>query len=219
MTKTDNSQTVKILTDIHMYFIQDTNEKYYKNMILILKRKFRGKPYVKTPLLKKFNWNNWKHWQTAKILTENWQMASILIFMSARGLIAPTDDFQPFNPFTPRVKPCVDKCCCSDHSNESKLYWAVLSSSAVYFWQFCKMKFMIFSSVLNLALFEVKGLINRDMTNDLKKTFDFRLFTEHSPSWQKHNKSVAIGDYIENSESSSSFQFVARTEKQIAQAN
>ena len=51
----------------------------------------------------------------------------------------------------------VDEILVCDHSNES--YWTVVSSGAVCFWQFCKMKFKIFSSVLNLAVLGVKGLI------------------------------------------------------------
>ena len=50
----------------------------------------------------------------------------------------------------------VDETSVCDHWNES--YWAVLTSGAVCFRQFCKMKFKIFSSVLNLALLGVKGL-------------------------------------------------------------
>ena len=52
----------------------------------------------------------------------------------------------------------VDETLLCDHSNES--YWAVLLSGAVCFWQFFKMKFKIFSSVLNLAFLGVKGLTN-----------------------------------------------------------
>ena len=48
----------------------------------------------------------------------------------------------------------VDETIMCDHSNES--YRTVLSSGAVFF--FCKMKFHIFPSVLNLVLLGVEGL-------------------------------------------------------------
>ena len=48
----------------------------------------------------------------------------------------------------------VDETLVCDHLNKS--YWAVVSSGAVCFWQFCEMKFNIFP--LNLALLGVKGL-------------------------------------------------------------
>ena len=70
------------------------------------------------------------------------------------------------NPFTPSPRvnklnvvvpfESVDEYLVCDYSNES--YWAVIACGTVCFYQCCKMKFKIFSSILNLALLGVKGL-------------------------------------------------------------
>ena len=49
----------------------------------------------------------------------------------------------------------VDETLVCDHSNES--YWAILSSGAVCFWQFCKMKFKIFPQFWTWFSCEWKG--------------------------------------------------------------
>ena len=80
----------------------------------------------------------------------------------------------------------VDETLVCHHSNES--YWAVLLCGTVCFWQFYKMKFRIFSSVLSLALLGVKGLRTQEqwqlwwnLLSHLKllstHLFKFRIYT------------------------------------------
>ena len=66
----------------------------------------------------------------------------------------------------------VDVTFMCDHSNES--YRAVLSCGAVCFRQICKMKFKIFSFVLNLALLGMKGFDNDNPVDLSPFLFIFR---------------------------------------------
>ena len=89
------------------------------------------------------------------------------------------------NLFTPRGKPWVNKC----GSNMKPKYVTIqihvraieqycFSSGAVCFWQFYKMKFMTFPSVLNLELLGVKGLDCKKSCN-LCWFLHFTLYTQY----------------------------------------
>ena len=80
---------------------------------------------------------------------------SFTIKFTVLTLSLPKSNLESINVAVPFES--VDETLMCDHSNES--YRAILSNGTVCFWQFCKLKYKIFPSVLNLALLGVKGLI------------------------------------------------------------
>ena len=105
-----------------------------------------------------------------------------LCLLGILTLSLPESNLESINVVVPFES--VDKTLVCDHSNES--YWAVLSCGAVCFWQFCKIKFKIFFSILNLALLGVKWL--RKKVSD-EHCYGFDLFLDWFTSFTENKTS------------------------------